>query len=141
MENRLMHDFDKAYWEDHWQQSDPQTMIGGGPNPYLVQVATALEPGAALDAGCGTGAAAIWLAAQGWQVSGVDISASALRLAAHRAEHTSVSDRIDWIEADITRWAPDSAEGFDLVTTSYAHPDSADGVLHDAVIQMRRRPA
>ncbi|MEK8108387.1 class I SAM-dependent methyltransferase [Micromonospora sp. M12] len=73
-----------------------------------------------MDAGCGTGAEAIWLASHGWQVTAVDISSEALARAAVRAEGSAVSDRVRWVEADLTTWAPKTR--FDLVTTHYAHP-------------------
>lgn len=116
-----MPEFDKTYWEDHWHGSDPESLSGAGPNPYLRQAADTLVAGTALDAGCGTGAESIWLATQGWQVTAVDISASALAQAARRAQYAGVADRIDWVEADLTTWTPSSSRGFDLVTTSYAH--------------------
>ena len=42
-------------------------------------------PGTALDAGCGEGAEATWLASRGWDVTAADISAEALARAAARA--------------------------------------------------------
>ena len=49
---------------------------------------TGLPVGTALDAGCGTGADAVWLARQGWAVTAIDISPTAVgqaeRLAADR---------------------------------------------------------
>ena len=42
------------------------------------QPAGDLRPGMALDAGCGHGAEAIWLASTGWRVTAVDFSATAL---------------------------------------------------------------
>ncbi|WP_370121768.1 class I SAM-dependent methyltransferase [Arthrobacter sp. MW3 TE3886] len=93
---------------------------GSAPNPHLVRETGGLAPGTALDAGCGTGAEATWLAARGWQVTGADISGAALAQAAERAEGQSAPGRVTWVEADLTSWAPGGR--FDLVTTHYAHP-------------------
>jgi SAM-dependent methyltransferase len=112
----MTHEFDKQYWEHHWRQ-------GGGsmsPSPYLATELACLTPGTALDAGCGAGAEALWLAAQGWHVTAVDISAEALAQAAARAADRGTSDRVVWVEADLSVWHPDNR--FDLVTTHYAHP-------------------
>ena len=117
-------EFDRAYWQRHW--SDDQTASGEGPdfgpdaNPYVVREASALPPGSALDAGCGAGAEAIWLAASGWSVTGVDISASALAQASARTVAAVPALPVTWVEADLTEWEP--AGRFDLVVTSYAHP-------------------
>ena len=114
----MTHGFDKDYWEQHWHQGHRNEP--GVANPYLALETSDLAPGTALDAGCGVGAEAIWLASQGWQVTAADISTSALALAADNAVTNGVSERIEWVEADLTVWEP-SAQ-FDLVTTHYAHP-------------------
>lgn len=118
---KTTHSFEKGYWEDHWDQRDGTARHTApvAANPYLSREVNHLTPGAALDAGCGTGAEAIALAARGWRVSGVDISSTALALAAERAAQASVSQMITWTEADLTTWHPKQA--FDLVTTNYAH--------------------
>lgn len=46
---------------------------------------SALEPGRAVDIGCGTGTNVIYLAKHGWQATGVDFSAAAIRTARSRA--------------------------------------------------------
>jgi SAM-dependent methyltransferase len=111
--------FDKDYWESHWQQANEH---GAGrksdPNPYLARETAGLLPGTALDAGCGEGAEAIWLAAAGWQVTAADISAEALSRASERTAKAGAAP--EWVEADLSVWAPDKQ--FDLVTTHYAHP-------------------
>jgi SAM-dependent methyltransferase len=115
----MTHTFEKDYWESHWHESRAgQDALA--PNPHLIREVAALHPGTALDAGCGTGAEAIWLAARGWQVTGADISATALARAADAAARAKVSDRVTWVEADLTSWHPGT--GFDLVVTNYAHP-------------------
>lgn len=122
----MTHSFDKDYWEQHWEQHWEQGRTAadgsgdGAPNPYLARETNGLAPGTALDVGCGTGAEAIWLASHGWQVTAADISAGALAGAAERAAQASVSDKVTWVEADLTSWQPDGQ--FDLVVTSYAHP-------------------
>ena len=59
--------------------------LGGGfnpqPNAWLVEVASKMKPGRALDVAMGQGRNAIWLARQGWDVTGYDIAADGLRIA------------------------------------------------------------
>nr|MDT0664919.1 methyltransferase domain-containing protein [Micromonospora sp. DSM 115978] len=89
----------EQYWEDRYQQ--PHSHWSGKANLVLVDVVGGLRPGAALDLGCGDGSDAIWLATQGWRVTSVDISATALARAAERAEADGVTG-IDWQRHDLT---------------------------------------
>ncbi len=114
--------FSKAYWEDRYQTH--AAVHDRAPSPQLVAEAADLVPGTALDAGCGEGADAIWLAARGWRVTAVDIAPTALRTA---REHPGAAD-IDWVSADLTDWAP-AAEHFDLVSAQYVHPAAPHGTL------------
>jgi SAM-dependent methyltransferase len=61
---------------------------------------TAMPPGHALDVGCGSGANVIYLAQQGWQATGVDFSAAAIRKA--RADARGIANAT-FIEGDVTR--------------------------------------
>lgn len=65
-----------------------------GPSPELIGVVLGLGPSvgeAALDAGCGTGAEAVYLASIGLEVIGVDISPTALAAARERADAAGVA--------------------------------------------------
>jgi SAM-dependent methyltransferase len=78
-----------------------------------------MEPGRALDLGCGEGADAIWLAQQGWRVTATDISRTALDRAARQAAAAGVADRIDWQRHDLGASFPDGI--FDLVSAQFLH--------------------
>ncbi len=128
----MTHEFDKGYWERHWREGAAAGAMGGNPpNPYLAREIGELAPGTALDAGCGAGAEAIWLAAHGWRVTAADISSEALARAAERAAAAGVSEGLRWVEADLAAWTPD--ERFDLVTTHYAHPAMPQLEFYDRV--------
>ena len=129
----MQHDFDEAYWEQHWQAHPargPGSMRTNPPNPYLAREVEDLRPGTALDAGCGAGAEARWLAEHGWQVTAADIAAEALAGAAERAA-ASGADRVEWIQADLGVWEPEAR--FDLVTTHYAHPAMPQLEFYDRI--------
>lgn len=96
----------------------------GKPNPQLVAEATGLEPGTALDLGCGEGADAIWLAQQGWRVTAVDVSGVALERAAAHAAESGVQERIVWQQQDLSGWTPEPV--FDLVSSQYLHSPLLD---------------
>jgi 2-polyprenyl-3-methyl-5-hydroxy-6-metoxy-1,4-benzoquinol methylase len=114
------HSFDKEYWDQIWHGDRAASMAAGQPNPYLLREVRDLAPGTALDAGCGAGAEAIWLATRGWQVTAADIATAALARAAERAAAGGVAGRVEWVEADLSTWQPPAR--YDLVTTHYAHP-------------------
>ena len=86
------------------------------PNQFLVAEVQGLRPGKALDLGCGEGRNALWLAEQGWTVTGVDFSKVGLAKAARLAEAGGVN--VDWVQSDVLTWRP-PAEGFDLVAVFY----------------------
>src|SRR3954453_12851686 len=106
----MTHEFDKDYWERHWQEGETAATAANPPNSYLERELDGVAPGTALDAGCGAGAEALWLAEHGWQVTAVDISAEALGLAsaAERAAGHRAAAGVSWVEADLGDWAPDT---------------------------------
>jgi SAM-dependent methyltransferase len=102
----------------------------GDANPQLVATIADLAPATALDLGCGEGGDAIWLATQGWQVTGADISPVALTRAAARAAQAGVADRITWQQVDALIWDP-TPQRFDLVSAQFIHlPQPALESLH-----------
>lgn len=119
-------------WEERYGEN--ARMWSGRANRALIGAVSALAPGRALDLGCGEGADAIWLARQGWSVTGVDISSTALARAAEDAAAAGIGlDGISWVQADLTAWRP--AHSYDLVSASFLHtPEGFDreGVLRRA---------
>ncbi|KJL26863.1 Trans-aconitate 2-methyltransferase [Microbacterium azadirachtae] len=114
----MNHEFDKNYWESHWDGTHGSSGLPA--HPALSAELTDLRPGTAIDAGSGEGAEATWLAAHGWAVTAVDISAHAVTRAAASTSLGTGGGSVTWIEADLTEWEPD--QSVDLVTTFYAHP-------------------
>jgi SAM-dependent methyltransferase len=60
------------------------------PNQFLVEMAKGRKPGKALDVGMGQGRNAIWLAQQGWDVTGFDPAEKAVALAQETARKLGV---------------------------------------------------
>lgn len=108
---------DQESWDRRYLESD--RIWSGNPNTVLVREAARLEPGRALDLGCGEGADAVWLARQGWRVTATDISQVALGRAAGHAAEAGVADRVDWQHHDLGASFP--AGFFDLVSAQFLH--------------------
>lgn len=130
--------YDRAYWEQLWEKTlreHADKVAQRPPNARLVAAVESLQPGRALDAGCGHGAETLWLAGHGWDVTALDFSASALAHARSTAESLGpdIAARIEWLEGDLAVWTP-PPERFDLVVCLYVH-------IADSEAQMVRRMA
>jgi cyclopropane fatty-acyl-phospholipid synthase-like methyltransferase len=74
-----------------------------------------LEPGRAIDLGCGTGTNSIYLARHSWQVVGIDYVARPIRQARRKASRSGVGERTRFLVADVTRLDSLELDGpFDL---------------------------
>ena len=113
-------DIDSAtFWEQRYARSDPHW--GTKPNVVLKDLVTAFAPppGTALDLGCGHGGDAIWLATQGWDVTAVDVSQTALDRVAEGAWAVSAAERVHPVRHDLAQTFPSG--DFDLVAATYFH--------------------
>ena len=120
-----MSDFDRDSWEERWARALREHGDGLAqrpPNARVVAELGDLPPGRALDAGCGHGSEALWLAAGGWRVTAVDFAATALAYARSAAEALGpdIAERVDWIEGDLGIWTPEP-NAYDLVISVYVH--------------------
>uniref|UniRef100_Q01YE3 Methyltransferase type 12 n=1 Tax=Solibacter usitatus (strain Ellin6076) TaxID=234267 RepID=Q01YE3_SOLUE len=84
------------------------------PNALLVEVAQAMAPGRALEIGVGQGRNAGWLAARGWEVTGIDPSGEGVR----QAQAASAGVRVLQVAAEefdmgVKQW--------DLIAGIYVH--------------------
>lgn len=88
-----MTDWDKRYSSGVHTNDEPQ--------PVVVEYASKLPHGRALDVACGVGRHAIWLAERGWQVTAVDNSRVAIEILRQRAYQKGLA--IDSRIADLDR--------------------------------------
>ena len=127
-EPTAVEEFGASYWEGRYRNGVGTSKLD--PSPSLVTEAGGLRPGQALDAGCGVGGDALWLAARGWHVTAVDVSLTALERGREAAEAAgpAFGERIEWVHADLTEWEPDQL-AFDLVSSHYVHVPGPSEVL------------
>ena len=112
---------DRHHWDDRYAGDD--LVWSSTPNEFLAREVQGLPPGRAVDLACGEGRNAIWLAEQGWTVTGVDFSAVGLAKAARLAAARSVE--VEWVESDVLAWRP-PAGGYDLVAVLYLQLSPAE---------------
>lgn len=101
-------------WDERYSKEG--FVFGVEPNRFVAAELAGLSPRRVLDLGSGQGRNAVWLAAQGHDVTGVDLSPVATEQARRLARESGVTAR--FIAADLTTWEP-QAGSFDLVLLSY----------------------
>ena len=95
---------DLARWEARWREREGEP---GAPEPFLLREAARLPAGPVLDVAAGDGRNALWLAAQGREVTAIDVAPAAvarLQVAAHE-RWLAIASRV----ADLD--APDALAG------------------------------
>ena len=126
-----------------WATPSPQPIAPWSPAPAfdrprtpvnesLIELASSMAPGKALDLGGGEGQNAIWLAERGWIVNAVDMSPGAIAEARDRAVVAGVESTIVFHVADIATWTP--ASRYDLVFCTFALP--ARGMGRSRMLEM-----
>lgn len=93
------------------------TVLNAAPNALLVETVRGRPPGTALDADMGEGRNAIYLAQQGWQVTGVDVAEKALAYAQNRAQGLGVKLTTEVHDMATYDWG---TSRWDLIVLSYA---------------------
>jgi len=111
---------DANAWNDRYETAE--LVWSAAPNQFVVEVLADEPPGTGLDLACGEGRNAIWLAEQGWTMTGVDFSSAGLAKAASLARARAVV--ATWVEADAVTWSG-SAE-LDLGLVAYLHLPAAE---------------
>ena len=102
-------------WDDRYRDTD--LVWSATPNRWVAQETELLAPGRALDMACGEGRNSIFLAQQGWGVTGVDFSGEAIAKSRRLALAQQPPVTVDWRCSDATRFAEPSS--YDLAMLVY----------------------
>jgi SAM-dependent methyltransferase len=102
---------DQEHWDARYRQPDQAPWDTGRPSAELQRqlAKRKLTPCRAIELGCGTGTNSIWLAQQGFDVTAVDISPTAIERAQAKAVEAGV--QIRFLQADVFA-LPDLGPGF-----------------------------
>jgi SAM-dependent methyltransferase len=96
----------------------PDLVWSATPNMWVAEQTRDLTPGRVLDLACGEGSNSIFLAQQGWQVTGADFAVAGLDKARTLAQsQPAPATPIQWVRADATTFT--STTAFDLVMLVY----------------------
>lgn len=118
-------------WDDRYREAG--FTYGIAPNEFLVSVIDKIPPGKILSLAEGEGRNAVYLAARGFQVTGVDGSEVGLRKAVELATARGVTIRT--IHADLSEFAI-APEEWDGIIACYCHtPSVIRKALHQAAVR------
>jgi SAM-dependent methyltransferase len=100
-------------WDSAYRRSGRPGWDTGRPSSELKQAVEegTLRPCRAVEMGCGSGTNAVYLAAQGFDVTAIDVAPTALSQAQEKAKKAGAGVR--WLLADVL--APPKLEPFDLI--------------------------
>ena len=121
----------RASWNERYR--DTAALYGAEPNRFVASNLAELTPRRVLDLGCGQGRNSVWLAAQGHQVTGLDLSDVAIDQA--RQLSATVGVDVDFRVADVVgEWQPE--DEYDLVLLSYLQlPPEMRKVVHAKAVE------
>src|SRR5262245_24798785 len=104
---------DTARWDERYEKGDTPWETGQ-PSSELQRVVAEvpIKPCRTLELGCGTGASAVWLAQQGFDVTALDLSDLAIQQGRRRADEASV--RVNFLVADVLHPPAELANRFDF---------------------------
>ncbi|MGW4160966.1 bifunctional class I SAM-dependent methyltransferase/NUDIX hydrolase [Streptomyces sp. NPDC004788] len=131
----------RSEWEKHYADGRGFRLISDDERELLTRRVPAPDGGGrALDAGCGTGDLALFLASAGYEVDAVDFADSALARA--REEHSEALG-VRWLVLDLEKddWAELDEEGYDLIALRLVVPFIKDRarILHALGERLRPR--
>ena len=121
-------DSDRKLWNEAYEEDPDGAVVA---DQFLAEEVAGLEPGTALDLGCGSGPNALMLAGLGWSVLGVDWAERAIELARQAARELGLE--ATFVVGDLAAWRPRAQ--FDLVISTYALPG---GEATRRVLEMAR---
>src|SRR5262249_41685217 len=113
------HESDRKAYDEIYSKG---TLFRTEPNAFLMRTIAGRKPGHALDVAMGQGRNALWLASQGWDVTGFDISPVGIEQARKQAEARGLHIETLVLPYEAFEWG---REKWDLIVFSYFFPKDA----------------
>jgi len=107
---------DAEFWNQYLVKNRQQ-WLNSAPNGFLVEMVKGRKPGRALDVAMGEGRNAIWLAQQGWDVTGFDPADQAVAAARAKAHQLGLAIRAEITTMEQFNFGENQ---WDLIVLSYA---------------------
>lgn len=122
----------KGAWDERYSQAG--LVWGRDANSFVVSQLEGLSPRRVLDLGCGQGRNALWLASQGHEVTGLDLSPIAIAQATEIAQAAGMEATFAAVDL-ATDWQP-LPNAYDLIVLSYLQlPESARKPVHAKAVE------
>jgi tellurite methyltransferase len=103
----------RSYYNEHWRKEVPREQ----PSDIVAEAVKHVLPGETLDLGAGDGRNAVFLARNGFAVTAIDFSETAVRVITERAtkEHLPIHAEL----ADIKHWAPTPEQQYRVIVCTH----------------------
>lgn len=117
---------------ERWNRilTSPKPRFNTEPNAFLAEITRNLEPGRALDVGMGQGRNALYLARQGWRVTGFDPAGEAVEAARQQARELGIDLETQVVRSDQFDFGHDR---WDLIVLSYVAVRPLLGELRESL--------
>jgi SAM-dependent methyltransferase len=122
------HESERKAYDEIYARNDG--IFRTAPNAFLVRTIVGRKPGRALDVAMGQGRNALWLAAQGWNVTGFDISPVGIAQARKEAGARGLTIETFVMPYEDFDWGKDK---WDLIVFSYFFPQAALPKVREAL--------
>jgi peroxiredoxin/protein-L-isoaspartate O-methyltransferase len=131
LRNRIQPKADvKAAWNERYEAA--AALYGAEANQFVAAELADLSPRRVLDLACGQGRNSVWLAMQGHEVTGIDLSDVGIAHAKELAANVGVA--VDFRVGDVVEdWEPDAE--YDLILLSYLQlPPEMRTIIHTKAV-------
>jgi peroxiredoxin len=119
-----------ATWNERYARAT--ALFGDEPNQVVAEELSGLAPRRVLDLGCGQGRNSVWLASQGHEVTGLDLSEVGIAHARQLAAAAGLDITFEVVDV-VDDWQPRGQ--YDLVLLSYIQlPERSRRIVHERAV-------